>query len=43
MKRTGTKWKEVPEYDSERYYVQRSKRQEWSAAGNEGYEVGLII
>ena len=33
MKRTGTKWKEVPEYDPERPYVQRSERKEWSAVG----------
>ena len=33
----------MPDYDPERPYVQRSKRQEWSAAGNKGYEVGLII
>ena len=37
VKRTGTKWKGVTEYDLERPYVQRSKRQEWSAAGNEDY------
>lgn len=33
VKRTGTKWKEVPDYDPERPYVQRSERQEWSAVG----------
>ena len=33
VKKTGTKWKEVPEYDPERPYVQRSERQEWSAVG----------
>lgn len=33
MKKTGTKWKEVPEYDPERPYVQRSERQEWSSVG----------
>lgn len=33
VKRTGTKWKEVPEYDPGRPYVQRSERQEWSAVG----------
>ena len=33
MKKTGTKWKEVPEYDPERPYVQRSERKEWSAVG----------
>lgn len=33
----------MPEYDQERYYVQRSKRQKYSAAENKDYEVGLII
>lgn len=33
VKKTGTKWKEVTEYDPERPYVQRSERQEWSAVG----------
>lgn len=33
VKKTGTKWKEVPDYDPERPYVQRSERQEWSAVG----------
>lgn len=33
VKKTGTKWKEVPEYDPERPYVQRSERKEWSAVG----------
>ena len=35
--KTGTKWKEVSDYDIERPYVQCSKRQEWLAAGNEDY------
>ena len=33
VKRTGTKWKEVTEYDPEKPYIQRSERKEWSAVG----------
>ena len=33
VKKTGTKWKEVPEYDPKRPYVQRSERKEWAAIG----------
>ena len=29
----GTKWKENPDYDNTRPYIQRSKRQEWDAVG----------
>ena len=32
-KKTGTKWKENPDYDKERPYIQRSKRPEWDAVG----------
>ena len=33
MKRTGTKWKEVPEYDPTQPYIGRMQRKEWSAIG----------
>ena len=33
VKKMGTKWKEVPDYDPERPYVQRAERKEWSAVG----------
>ena len=29
----GTKWKENPDYDNTRPYIQRSKRKEWDAVG----------
>ena len=32
-KKTGTKWKENPDYDKERPYIQRSERPEWDAVG----------
>lgn len=33
VKKTGTKWKEKPEYDSTQLYIERSERKEWSAIG----------
>ena len=33
MKRTGTKWKEVPEYDPAQPYTGRMQRKEWAAIG----------
>ena len=33
MKRTGTKWKEVTEYDSTQPYTGRMQRKEWAAIG----------
>ena len=33
VKRTGTKWKEVPEYDPTQPYTGRMQRKEWSAIG----------
>ena len=32
-KKTGTKWKENPDYNKERPYIQRSERPEWSPVG----------
>lgn len=32
-KKTGTKWKEVPEYDPSQPYIERSERKEWAAIG----------
>ena len=33
VKKTGTKWKEVPEYDSTQPYTGRMQRKEWAAIG----------
>ena len=33
VKKTGTKWKEVPEYDPTQPYTGRMQRKEWSAIG----------
>lgn len=33
VKKTGTKWKEVPEYDPTQPYTGRMQRKEWSAVG----------
>lgn len=33
VKHTGTKWKEVPEYDPSQTYIPRDQRKEWSAVG----------
>jgi hypothetical protein len=32
-KESGTKWKENPEYDSTKEYIQRADRPEWDAVG----------
>ena len=31
--KTGTKWKENPEYDASKEYIPREKRKEWDAIG----------
>ena len=33
VKKTGTKWKENPDYDNTKEYTPRDQRQEWSAIG----------
>lgn len=33
VKKTGTKWKENPEYDFTQPYIERSERKEWAAIG----------
>ena len=33
VEKTGTKWKENPDYDPTQQYIERTERQEWSASG----------